>query len=193
MKFIEILNSLMKNYSENCLVRKNGTILLGPGNIPKCRHMLFPPLSEEYIKKFLLDEYNLVFPKDYLEFLLSFNGANLCSERVEINGFEFAHSMLVLFGLPRTQPFGRPFDMEEPFDIRVEDFDNRHKNIPLHYLKCGTYCHKSKEKESIDIFIDTKSGQINSFIRNTDILISKWKNIDECLCQLFEEYEGKMK
>lgn len=191
MKFVEMLNNLMKDYSEHCLVRKNGTVLLEPGKIPKCRHMLFPPLSEGHIKEFLLDEYKLVFPEGYLEFLRSYNGANLHWERIAMNGFEFAHSMLVLYGLPRTQPFGRPFDMEEPFDIRIEDFDNRHKNIPSNYLKCGSYCRKNEEKENVDIFIDTKTGLVKSFIRNTDTLVGEWDNIDVCLCQLFEEQNNQ--
>lgn len=186
MKFIELLKQLQEEYVDNHIVRKNGTILLAPGEMPKCKHMLFPALEEKLIKEFLIDEYELEFPKEYLEFLKEFNGANLFHEIIKKSKFSFAYPYLVLFGLPRTQPFGRPFDMEEPFDIRIEDFDNRHKNVPSFYLKCGCYCVHG-DSRSIDIFIDTKTGKVSSYYRDTDTIVSVWENIDECLYRLFEE------
>ena len=69
MEFINILNNLKNQYADDCIVRKNETLLLGPGTMPKSRHMLFKPLNDEYIYEFLISQYNNPFPKEYIEFL----------------------------------------------------------------------------------------------------------------------------
>lgn len=183
MKFIEILETTKNNYLDNCIVRKNNTLLLGLGKIPKCQHMLFAPLSREIINDFLVSDYKGVFPTEYIDFLMYSNGANLCNRCVKVKGFSLAHSMFVLYGLPLTQPFGRPHDMEEPFDIRIEDL-SRHSNIPDTWLKCGTYV-LPNSYDDIDIFIDTETKVVNSCVKNTDSIINSWNDIDTCFCDLF--------
>ena len=132
------LESLKTEFSGDCITRKNGTLLLCPGKIPKCRHMLFAGLSDKLIKEFLADGYKNKFPEEYRQFLRYTNGANLYTVKVNTsNGLSFAHNLFTLYGLPRTQPFGRPNDMEEPYDIRVEDL-GRHKETPQTWLKFGS-------------------------------------------------------
>ncbi|MBR3919184.1 MAG: hypothetical protein IKJ59_10675 [Clostridia bacterium] len=183
MEFINLLENMKKDYSNDILIRENKTLLLGLGKTPKCRHMLFAPLMKEHIAEFLVSDYKRTFPTEYIDFLMYSNGANLCAELIEINGFKLAHSMFVLYGLPLTQPLGRPHDMEEPFDIRIEDL-SRHKNIPETWLKCGTYVIENSY-EDIDIFIDTETKIVNSCAKNTDKIISTWNDIDSCFCYLF--------
>lgn len=57
------LESLKTEFSGDCITRKNGTLLLCPGKIPKCRHMLFVGLSDKLIKEFLADGYKINSPR----------------------------------------------------------------------------------------------------------------------------------
>lgn len=184
MEFIETLETLKMKYGNNNLVRNNGTILLGPEKIPKCRHMLFRPLSEKMINAYLVAEYANEFPKEYIEFLKYSNGANLYSVRLKTEKFSIAHPMMVIFGLPLTPPFGRPLDMEEPYDLRVEDLA-RHADIPTSWLKCGTYIREYNFKLTYDIFIDTKTKRIFSTEKNKNTVIESWENLDECFSCIY--------
>lgn len=158
--FAKRLESLKTEFSGDCVTRKNGTLLLCPGKIPKCRHMLFAGLSDKLIKEFLADGYKNKFPEDYRQFLRYTNGANLYTVRVNTsNGLSFAHNLFTLYGLPRTQPFGRPNDEEEPYDIRVEDL-GRHKETLQTWLKFGSYCIGGNVNVDTQLFIDTESGKV---------------------------------
>ena len=133
MRFFDILDALKSEYKGNCSIRKNGTLLLCPGKIPRSRHMLFKPLCDEYIQEYLIEQYNNNFPKEYIEFLKYSNGANLHTVKMKTDKIEFASNLFVIFGLPLTPPFGRPKDEEEPYDIRIEDL-GRHKEISKKWL-----------------------------------------------------------
>lgn len=71
--------------------------------------MLFEALSQNLIDDFLVSHFSgITLPEDYIELLKTTNGANLFSVKINSGKFSFANSMLVILGLPRTQPFGRP-------------------------------------------------------------------------------------
>lgn len=137
-RFIQECKKLIETYSEDCIVRKNGTILLSPGKIPNCKHMFHKGLEQEVIDEFLVSEYKNHFPEEYIEFLKFSNGATLYRVKIKTKKFEFGMERLILFGLPLTPPFSRPMDEEEPFDIRIEDL-GRHKLISKKWLKFGCY------------------------------------------------------
>lgn len=183
MEFIKVLEELKKFYSDKTLIRENGTILLEPGNIPKCRHMLFKPLSDEIIDSYLIADYKNEFPIEYKAFLKYSNGANLYYARLKTDKFCIAHPMLVIFGLPLTPPFGRPLDMEEPYDLRVEDL-SRHDDISETWLKCGTYIRANNFKLTYDIFIDTKTKCVISTEKNKNTVIESWESLDQCFCDI---------
>lgn len=184
MLFFDYIETLKEFYKNDVIIRKNGTMLLGIDKIPKCRHMLFNPLTDELITSFLTSEYKGKFPKEYIDFLQYSNGANLYTVKLKTEKFEFAHSMFVIFGLPRTKPFDRPSDMEEPFDLRVEDL-GRNNKIPKTWLKCGTYVKNYDFKIQNDIFIDTETNNVYSCIKNQNKIMDTWDNLDSCFCSIF--------
>lgn len=187
MRFLNILNELKSEYSDNYVIRKNGTLLLKPGGIPNCRHMLYQPLSQEYIQSYLIAVYKQKFPQDYIDFLTYSNGADLFWVKLKTEGFCFAHTLFTIFGLPLTPPFARPRDMEEPFDLRIEDLA-RHEEIPDTWLKCGTYTKNYNFDIQNDIFIDTKTQQVYTCERNMKEILDSWENLDKCFCDIFESF-----
>ena len=186
MRFFVILEKLKEEYADNCIVRKNGTILLGPGKIPKCRHMLFAPLSDAKIKKFLIAEYANHFPEPYIQFLKYTNGANLCMVKMNTSRHSFASSGLTIYGLPMTQPYSRPQDREEPYDVRVEDL-GRHESVPNTWLKVGSYYDRSVKPHIMnEIFIDTETDQIHACPKLKADIVANWDSFDDCLCELYQ-------
>lgn len=192
MKFFKILNALKEEYKENMKVRTNGTILLAPGSAPVARHMLFDPLDDKLIEEYLASQYSYKFPSMYRYFLKYTNGANLCTVRmwhtIKKRRIPTASGLFTIFGLPRTQPFGRPAEMEEPFDVRIEDL-RRHKNIPDTWLKCGTYTRNFDFHSRTDIFIDTTDEKIYACIDNQNSIVDSWSNLDECFCSVFHHFD----
>lgn len=185
MKIVEKINALSDKYNNNFVRRKNGTVLFCPGKIPKAKHMIFKGLTDEELNTYLISEYKNKFPTEYITFLKNYNGVDLFMFKVIVNKFEFASSYLTIYGLPRTKPFNRPVDNEEPFDIRIEDL-NRHSKIPDKWLKCGSYKRTDEFEERTDLFIDTENGFVYSCNNKDYNILSKWNNLDECLCEIFE-------
>lgn len=183
--FIDEITKIREEHKDNCIIRNNGTILLNPMVIPKCRHMLFKPLDDSIINEFLCDVYEYNIPNEYIEFLKQTNGANLYYVKLKSKKYSFACCQFIMFGLPRTKPFGRPLDMEEPYDIRIEDL-SRHKNIPETWLKCGRYIKDCKFDDPIDIFIDTISGAVNSYKKDTDEFVNSWSSLNQCFCEILD-------
>lgn len=169
---------------DNYIVRKNGTLLLSPGKIPKSKHMLFNSLEDEYIEEFLVSEYSNEFPKEYINFLKYSNGANLFNVKIKNQKFEYAYAMFIIFGLPLTSPFERSLDMEEPFDVRVEDLA-RHEKISDKWLKCGTYIKDCDFRFNNDIFIDTETHRVFSCRKNDFEIVDSWNSLDECFCNIY--------
>ena len=186
MKIINKIDKLIEEYHKNSIIRNNGTVLLRPGKIPKARHILFKGLTDEEINTYLISEYEHNFPKDYETFLKFYNGVDLFFAKVKKGNVEFATSHLTVYGLPRTKPFGRKLDNEEPFDVRIED-TSRNVNIPNIWLKFGSYKRTSAFGERVDLFIDTVDGHVYSCNRNDDKIISQWNSFDECLCEIFDQ------
>lgn len=187
MEFLKILDDLSREFSDNLIIRKNGTILLGPDDVPNCRHMLFEPLTEEYAKTYLINEYKNKFPEDYIAVLLHTNGANLYNVRLKISDFNLAHPLFAIFGLPRTAPSDRAQNMEEPFDLRIEDLA-RHKLLPDTWIKCGTYIKDYNFDVQNDIFIDTLSNKVYSCRKNQKDIVDSWSDLDNCFCSIFESF-----
>lgn len=189
MEFFNILNNLKEQYNDNCVVRNNGTLLLMPGGIPNSRHMLFKPLCDKYIEEYLSNSYKNKLPQEYINFLKYSNGANLYSVKLITDKFTFAHPLFVIFGLPMTPPFSRAKDMEEPFDVRMEDL-GRHKDLPNTWLKCGTYTREYNFNIQNDIFIDTKSNKVYACAKNQKDIIDSWNNLDVCFCNIYRSFSG---
>ena len=192
MEFLNIIRELVKEYDGNIIRRKNNTLLLGPGDMPRCRHMLYAPLTKEYYDVHLIKQYKNKFPEEYLYLLEHVNGfellkVRLLSQRV---GF-FASSILIIFGLPVTPPYSRQPDMEEPFDIRVEDNLRRHPQTPVSWLKCGHFTKNYNFKVKYALYIDTESGKVYSIIANAKKfkIEDEWESLDNCLCSIYNAYK----
>lgn len=186
MKIIDRIERIKEEYSDDYVVRKNGTLLLGLGKIPNCRHMIFKGLELRNLNEYIISEYKLNFPPEYAEFLQYANGANLAKVKIKSSsGVEFAYNLLSIYGLPLTPPFGRPLDMEEPYDMRVEDLA-RHPNLPKSWLKCGSYIRDNDIHKDVDIFINTEDGRVYACYKNECKIVDEWDCLDECLCNIFD-------
>lgn len=186
--YITRLESIKQQYKDDLIVRKNGTVLYGPGKIPRSKHTLFAGLDDKTMKQFLDNAYKNKFPEEYKEFLRYSNGANLFIVKLNsTEGFSFAHNLFSIYGLPRTPPFGRAMDMEEPFDLRIEDLA-RHKDTPKTWLKCGSYCIDCNVEVDTSIFIDTESGKVFACNKDDPTVLDSWDNFDECFCSIFDSY-----
>lgn len=194
MRFFVILDELKKQYKNNTITRENGTILLGPGTVPRAEHILFKPLDDELIEEFLILKYVFKFPEEYIKLLKYTNGADLCTVRVwhtiKKKRIPTASGFFVIYGLPRTQPFGRPDNMEEPYDVRIEDL-RRHNDIPKHWLHCGNYTRNYDLHTVYDIFIDSESGRVFSCQRDTATVVDSWDNLDDCLCSIYHSLDDR--
>lgn len=192
MKFFKILESVKEQYKDDMIIRDNGTILLMPRVVPRARHMLFKPLDDNLIEEFLISQYVHRFPRTYVEFLKYTNGANLCTTKVwhtiKKKRIPTAGVLFTIFGLPRTQPYGRPPEMEEPFDMRIEDL-GRHDDIPSAWLKCGTYTRNYDMNSETDIFIDPKDEKVYACIRNQNVIVDSWNNLDDCFCSIYHSFD----
>ena len=192
MKFFKILDNLKEQHDNDKLIRANGTILLHPDRVPRARHMLYKPLDDKLINDYLVSQYIYAFPKEYIEFLKYTNGADLCTTRIWHNiknkRIPVAGGLFTIYGLPRTQPFGRPDNMEEPFDMRIEDL-RRHDDIPKNWLACGTYIRDYNFKNNYDIFIDTETGNVYSVVRNTTTIVDSWNSLDDCFCNIYHSFD----
>lgn len=189
MRIFTLIDDLKRRYENNNLTRKNGTILLGLGTIPNAEHMLYKGLPYETINDFLISEYNHKFPDQYAEFLQYSNGADLFIKKLSKGKIHFASVHLSVYGLPRTQPFGRPADMEEPFDVRIEDLA-RHPRIPSNWLKCGRYKTEIGFGNEAYFYIDTKTEQVYACRKDDYKIIESWANLDECLCDVFLRFHN---
>ena len=161
LEFFSLVDELKERHKSNTLIRRNETLLLNPGEIPKAQHILYKPLTTELIEEFLVKSYSNVLPMQYITFLKYSNGIELFMFKILTGKFKFAGSNLTVYGLPRTKPFDRPADMEEPFDIRVEDL-RRHDDIPNTWLRVGTYRLKYELGGEADIYIDCDSQRVFS-------------------------------
>lgn len=187
MLILQLIEKLKDDYSANQIVRKNGTILLGPDKIPKARHMFYKPLSDEIINEYLIKEYANLFPLEYIEFLKYTNGMDLFMSKIVTGKVSFASSHLTVYGLPRTSSVGRPTDEEEPFDVRFED-STRPNGIPKTWLKFGSSKKKEGFGNQVDLYIDTLDGTIISCDKKSDVVVDRWDNFDTCLCDLFNKF-----
>lgn len=185
------IDALKEEYKSDCRVRKNGTILLGSDKtLPLySRHTLFKPLTQNLIDTFLVSDYRFEVPDQYISFLKYSNGMSLFTTKRKIAGFRIARPTFTVYGIPRTQPYGRDPEMEEPLDIRIEDF-GRHDGIAENWLKCGSYTKDSNFNVTYDIFIDTASNRVYSCIRNDNRIICDWNDFDSCLCNLFDDLKN---
>lgn len=194
MKFIKILEELKRSYINNICVRNNGTLLLGPGTIPRSEHMLYAPLTDKILDEYLVSKYKFAFPKEYIEFLKYSNGADLCIVKMwhNIKGKKIptASVLFTIFGIPMKSPFARPQDEEEPFDVRIENLA-RNDKIPEHWLKCGCYNRDYDFNNLYDIFIDTNTGKVYSCIKNKSDVLDSWESLDDCLCDIYASFSNR--
>ena len=190
MEFLSLIHDLTKEFEQNVVVRDNGTLLLGPDTVPRCQHMLFPPLKKEYLERNLTLQYNGHFPKEYLYLLQYLNGANLCGARLKMMEFTVAHYFLIIFGLPIIPPYARHPDREEPYDLRVENLGH-HPELPSSWLKCGTYKRDYDFSVQYEIFIDSKTDQVYACAKGQKEIVDSWPNLDVCLCSIYESFSDR--
>jgi len=189
MRYNDYLKKLVTDYKDNCAVRKNGTMLLGIGKIPNAKHKLFVPLEQRDIDEYLKVFFKYGFPDDLAEILKISNGANLFNIRIYTDKVEFAHVLLCVLGLPRTSPTGRAFDLEEPFDIRVENFA-RHEEIPDTWIKFAVWTEvENIEKNPTDLFFDCVTNKVYACEKNKKDVLYSWNSVDDCLCSIIEILE----
>jgi hypothetical protein len=185
------IDQLKKEYISDCRIRKNGTVLLGSDkDLPLyARHTLFKPLTQDLIDEYLINNYKYHIPDQYIAFLKYSNGMSLFTAKRKFAGFKIASSIFTIFGIPLTPPFVRSQEMEEPFDIRIEDL-GRHDDIAENWLKCGSYKKGSNLYVTYDIFIDTTTNRVYSCIKNDNKIVSEWNDFDLCLCDLFDDLKS---
>ncbi len=190
MKAYTIIENIKNIYSNDKIVRTNDTLLLGPGNIPKAKHMLFKPLTEEFINEYLVAEYKNILPNEYLNFLKYSNGGMFYMFKIKTERIEYASSSVTIFGIPRTPPFNRSSDMEEPFDIRVEDL-RRHKMISKDWLAVGRFRKNNLDNNKLgyecSLFIDCKTERVYCVKLDESDVMNEWNSFDTCLCELLRE------
>ena len=189
MEFFYFVNRLKEEHSNNQILRANGTLLLNPGKIPKAQHILYKPLTVELIDEYLTKAYKNPLPVQYKQFLQYSNGIDLFMFRILVAKLAFAGSSLTIYGLPRTKPFGRPADMEEPFDIRIEDL-RRHADLPDTWLHVGTYRLKYESGGEADLYIDCDSQKVFATKRDQWRIEEQWDSFDICLCELFHRAQN---
>lgn len=189
MEFTEKCNRLIRRFDKDILIRKNGTMLLGPGTIPKAKHYIFAGAPLEHIQQNLVQRYNGTIPDEYISLLQFCNGAilfNICMCMKD--GVSFATALLTILGIPYHLPMDRAADEEEPYDISIEDL-TRHPDIPSNWLKFGIYYDVTNlEADPIDLFVDTQSGHVTGCRRKTTAICDQWNSIDQCLCALFDRF-----
>ena len=185
------LNELKEEFRSDCRIRKNGTILLGSDkDLPLyARHTLFKPLTQDLIDIYLINDYKYRIPDQYITFVKYSNGMSLFSSKRKIAGFRISRPTFDIYGIPQTPPYDRSHEMEEPFDIRIEDL-GRHNDIADTWLKCGSYTKDSDFNVTYDIFIDTTTNYVYSCIRNDNKIVRNWTDFDSCLCDLFDDLKS---
>ncbi len=185
------MDGLKAQHEEDTVCRKNGTLLLKPGKIPRAKHILYKPLTEDLIAEYLVSAYKHPVPQEYLRFLSYSNGASLFQFQFLSRKAAFAGTAITIYGIPRTPPFGRPLDMEEPFDVRIEDL-RRHENTPDTYLQIGRFICMTREacQYTAAIFLDCQTQEAIACILDTDTIVEKWDSLDACLTDLFHRAEG---
>ncbi len=200
MKIISMIDELKAQHAEHITIRKNGTILINVDTIPKAQHMLFEGLTDALIEKYLSAAYKNKLPNEYVELLKYTNGMALFmfkiqtttqikkGRKTEEKVLEFAGTNLSVFGLPRTQPFGRALDMEEPYDVRIEDL-RRHDSIPDSWLQVGRYVFKHSMGGEASIYIDCDTQKVYATLLDDFEVIEGWDSFDTCLCDLFHRGE----
>ena len=186
MKFIKKCNELIMWYGDDYIKRKNGTLLLKPGKIPKAQHIIYAPLSKELIEEHLIKAYKNKMPEEYVNLLSHFNGMTLYMVKVNYNKkFTFASSRLNIFGLPLTPTSLRPEYGEEPIDVRMMDLE-RHVEISQSWLKVGCYRKDMNEDIQYDIFIDTNNNRVFCCKHRTAEIDEEWDSLDDCFCDIFD-------
>lgn len=186
MKFIQKCNELIKTYEEDCVLRKNGTILLKPGRIPVARHMLHAGLERAIMEEQLINLYRNKIPEEYLELIRNFNGMTLYTLKINYGkSFEFAQPLFSIFAIPLTPSNLRAEYGEEPIDIRMMDLE-RHKDIPSKWLKIGNYMKSVQGDIFYDIFVDTETNRAVVCKRMECFVEQEWDSLDECLCDIFD-------
>lgn len=185
MEFIAKCEALRLKYADNCLVRQNGTVLLGPGSIPRAKHYFYAGASWSHIQKMLIDCYIHPVPKEYIEFLQYSNGVDLFSIRINTtDGLSYALSLLDIWELPWNPPGCRKPDEEEPADIAIEDLA-RHHQTPKQWLKVGRY-YDDVQQGPLELFVDTDTEAVYSCRKNQYPVYEQWNSLDQCLCALFD-------
>lgn len=187
MHFFKKCEKFIKMNQEDQVIQSNGTILLNVKNRLKAKHIIHKGINVDYINKYLVNGYKNVFPENYILFLNKFNGMALFRVKITVApNIAFEHARLLLFGLPLKTYSERTVDEDEPFDIRVQDQLDRHKEIPNHWLKIGQYNKNIETELTYDIYIDTDSGKIYLSEYKKYKVDYTWDDLDKCLCDLFD-------
>lgn len=178
LDFVNICHRLELLYKDDFILQSNGTKLLGipEKRPPLAKHILYKGLNSEQIM-FLKQSYKGIFPQSLIEFYKAYNGGSFfrteeCA-RFEIFGFRF------------TQ-YNGDLNNLEPGNISVMDL-GRHRKIPKHWMKCAWY-YTPEETEPWEIFIDTKTEKVYSYLHLTNNKNNEWDSLSSCFCEIYNYY-----
>ena len=186
MIFIEKINKLVYEYNNALCEVKDEAILYGvfEQKPPLAKHIVFNPMPDE-VKKSLVENYKLNFPKQLLTLYSVFNGVNLFWRCLTIGekNIKIPISCFSIYWVPLT------YDRQhiEPFNISIEDL-NIQNGTPTSWLKFGSYYKPNDLFNRFDLFIDTESEQVFAVKHGIDTceVSEKWDSIDNCLCCIFD-------
>ncbi len=189
MKIIEHIENLKREFSRDCCVQNNGTLLLGlqtDGEVELPRkHVVFPPLTYEELE-WNISRYRRTFPKQLKELLEYANGFNLFAWHFMIRDIAIVQYNISVYGFQTIEMRKKAEStMLIPFDIATEDL-RRPKGCPNTLLRIGS----SDIEKGIRkyIFIDTETGETLMSDSEMFSVTDKWSSLDECLCELFLRY-----
>ena len=198
MEFLKLLEEIKREHQADTLVRRNGTLILSPGTVPKARHMFFEPLTDEEIQEQLVSQYVNEFPQEYIEILKYTNGCDLYwltlhtlyqKRKKTVPGSQ-AGSVLTIYGLPRVPAYDRPKDEEEPYDLRVEDMDRPGDLIPETWLAFGCCRMSTRFGDQASLYIDTVTHHVHACVMRKGTHLKEWNSLEECLREIMTMAEA---
>ena len=198
MDFLKLLEGIKREHQADTLVRRNGTMILSPGAMPKARHMFFEPLTDEEIQEQLVSQYVNEFPQEYIEILKYTNGCNLYGlklnymfvKKKKIIHDAMANFGFTVFGIPRVPAYDRPKDEEEPYDLRVEDMDRPGDLIPETWLAFGCCRMSTAFDDMATIYIDTVTHHVHACVMRKGTHLKEWNSLEECLREIMTMAEA---
>ena len=192
MEFIECIETLKRDFSNDCCVQDNGTLLLGlqgEGEVKLPRkHVIFPPLPSMELE-WNVHRYKRHFPEQLKQLLVHFNGFNLFSWHLMVRDTAIVKYSISIYGFQTIEMRDRKgATMLIPYDISTEDL-RRPKGCPETLLRVGSSDTLNNAMKYI--FIDTETDEVLMSDSDVFFVIDRWSSLDECLINLYNEYSNR--